>query len=416
MPPERHSLAREVQAFVERAADLLDISDQMRDLLRSPYRELQFELPLRGNNGHLREFRGFRVQHNQSRGPFKGGLRYHRDVNLDHFRALAETMTMKCALVDVPFGGAKGGINCDPSTLAANEREVLTKRFVERMGPLLGPGRDIPAPDMGTSSQEMAWILDAYTEDYGYQPAVVTGKPLQLGGSPGRASATGRGAMLLTAWVAEEHGIDLSQASIAIQGFGKVGRHAARLLAERGASIVAVSDSSGAVYNPAGLDVKKLFEAKENNRTRVADCGLDAEIIDGEELLYRDVDILIPAAIERVIHGDNCRRIRAKVIVEAANLPTTSDADLALEKAGTTVVPDILANAGGVVVSYLEYVQNHQRYRWEESRIHDELERKLAAAWQDVRGRATSDDVSYRTAAYEIACQRVAEAIELRGF
>ncbi|MEX0938562.1 MAG: Glu/Leu/Phe/Val dehydrogenase [Pirellulales bacterium] len=412
------SLRERSRGFLDSALDRLDVHDEMRYLMCTSYREVRFELPLRRSDGSMAVFQGYRIQHDQSRGPFKGGLRYHPDVDTDHFRALASAMTWKCAVVDVPFGGAKGGINCDPHSLSRFDLEVLTKRFVERLGSLIGPNVDIPAPDMGTGQREMAWIFEAYAQNHGHEPAVVTGKPLQLSGSHGRTEATGRGVALLTAWAAEGQGIRIKKSRIAIQGFGNVGRHAAQFLHEQGARIVAVSDVKGALYKEDGLDIPTLLTATQSSdgHTPVQDVEVGGKAITNEELLELDVDILIPAAIEGVLHEGNARNIKAKMIVEGANLPTTSEADDILYSRQVCIVPDILANAGGVTVSYLEWVQNRQRYRWTAQKVNDRLEEVMQAGWQSVCQRAKEEQSSYRMAAYVTAAQRVKEAIELRGF
>lgn len=407
-----------VEFYLHAALDRIDVGDEMRHLMTTPYREIKFGLPLRTADGGLRLFQGFRVQHNHSRGPFKGGLRYHPSADLEHFRDLASVMTWKCALVDLPFGGAKGGISCDTNELTAHECEVLTKRFVDRLDEVLGPDHDIPAPDVGTSAREMAWILEAYAQDFGFEPGVVTGKPLQLGGSPGREAATGRGAAQVACWAAQEHGIDTKQATVAIQGFGNVGRHLAKCLSEHGAKVVAVSGSQAGLFAANGLDISEIIDAvcANGKNVPVSEVNCDAERIDNEELLQLDVDVLIPAAIENEIHEGNADQLRAKLIVEAANMPVTSAAAEVLAGRGVPVVPDILANAGGVTVSYLEWVQNRQRYRWEESKVNAELEVRMRNAWDNVRGRAVEEQLSYRLAAFVLATERVKEAIQLRGF
>ncbi len=412
------NLEQRSRGFLTDAMGHLDVNEEMQHLLISPYREIKFELPLRTPDGTLHLYHGYRVQHDQSRGPFKGGLRFHPDVDLEHFRALASTMTWKCALVDIPFGGAKGGIDCDPQELPARSLEVLTKRFTERLGSLIGPNRDIPAPDMGTGPREMAWIMEGYSQDFGHEPGVVTGKPIQLGGSPGRLEATGRGVALLTEWSAEEHGINLEGATVAIQGFGNVGRYAAKFLHEDGAKIVAVSDVSGALYRRKGLDIPALLQATEDTAPppKLTELDVEAEKLENEELLTLDVDILIPAAISGVINGHNGRDIKATLLVEGANLPVTCEGDAILEDQGVHVIPDILANAGGVATSYLEWVQNRLRYRWTEKRVNSELADFLNRGWQQVKQRAREENLSYRRAAYAIAVQRVIEATHLRGF
>lgn len=419
MPKQSTNLEAKCSGFVSAAVDRLGIGSEMRQLLISPFREIKFELPMRMDDGSLRLYHGFRVQHNQSRGPFKGGLRYHPDVDQEHFRALASAMTWKCALVDIPFGGGKGGINCDPRDMSHHEREVLTKQFTERVSTVIGPDRDVLAPDMGTGPREMAWIFEAYSQDFGHEPAVVTGKPVPLGGSEGRIEATGRGVALVTSWAAEAHGIDLRQARIAIQGFGNVARHAAQSLANKGAAIVAVSGKSGGLFRDRGLDVPSLLSATEDREhppPPLTELDVDAAPISNAELLQLDVDILIPAAVSNAIDQDNADQVQARMVVEGANLPTTSDGAARLEERGIPMIPDILANAGGVTVSYLEWVQNRQRYRWPESRVNEELTGFLKTAWHTVSRRAREDDSSYRAAAYLTAVERVCKAIKLRGF
>jgi len=409
---------RTCEKFLDRAFDALQVEPEMRHLLRGCYREVRFELPLKRDDGSISLFYGYRVQHDQSRGPFKGGLRYHPDVDFDHFVALATLMTWKSALIDLPFGGAKGGVNCDPGELSEHELELLTKRLVERIAMIIGPDRDIPAPDMGTGPREMAWIVDAYAHQHGFTPGVVTGKPLELGGSPGRVEATGRGVAQIAALAAEAKGIDLEKATVAIQGFGKVGAHAARFLAERGAGIVAVSDATSGWHDPGGLDIDRLFKTvHEADRARpLSDIDTSGSRISNADLLELKVDILVPAAIGHVITGKNAGRVRSGLIVEAANMPLDCEADELLRDQGVTIVPDLLANAGGVTVSYFEWVQNRQSYRWSEEDVNDELERRLGKAWDLVSGRAEKERVDLRLAAYMIAVERVIRAINLRGF
>ncbi len=422
MSEDRHGPLECSQAFLDQALRGLGASPEQRTLLKGAHREIKVELPIRRDDGELAVFSGFRVQHDNSRGPFKGGLRFHPDVDVEHFRGLASVMTWKTAVVDIPFGGAKGGIDCDSHELSRQELEVLTKRFTDKMEIVLGPNRDIPAPDVGTGPREMAWILDQYSKSNGYEPGVVTGKPIQLAGSPGRVEATGRGVAMLTAWACEAHDVDLDGATVAIQGFGNVGSHAARFLAERGAAVVAVSDARGAVHRETGLDVPALLERKrqeEENRggyVSLQELDVEGEPITNAQLLTLDVDVLVPAAIEGVLHAGNADDVAAGLVVEAANLPTDCEAAATLDERGIPVVPDILANAGGVTVSYLEWVQNRERYRWAEERVNEELESFLRRAWEQVRDTAREEGVSYRLAAYRIAAERVMEATRLRGF
>ena len=403
--------------FLSAALDHLDIDDEMRRLLQSSNCEARYELPLRREDGSIEQYHGYRVQHDRSRGPFKGGLRFHADVTLDEFRDLASTMTWKTAVVDVPFGGAKGGIDCNPKELTRAELEILTKRFVERLGPLIGPARDIPAPDMGTDEQVMAWIVEAYSKRHGDHNSVVTGKPVALGGIAERTGATGLGVANMTRWALEAASEDVAEARVAIHGFGNVGSHAARLLARMGARVVAVSDSSGGVYRGEGLDIESMLEdRRQGGKVPVAELAPEADAISGDELLTCDADVLIPAAIAEVLDEDNADAVKAKLIVEGANLPTTFTADRILHDNGTRIVPDILANAGGVVASYIEWAQNRQGYRWTPERIEGELDRILRNAWSTVCDRADEDCKGLRSAAYSVAVDRVQTAMALRGF
>lgn len=397
--------------------ELLGLDEEIRLLLNTPFRVVEVELPLRRDDGSLAVHKGFRVQHDHSRGPFKGGLRYHPSVDREHALGLAQLMTWKTAVVDLPFGGGKGGIDVDPEAYSERELETLTKTFTTRLGNVIGPEKDIPAPDVGTGGREMAWIFEAYAKQHGAMPGVVTGKPVELGGSLGRVEATGRGVAFVAAWAAREEGLDLSEATVAVQGFGNVGSHAARFLQDRGCRVVAVSNRFGGILDEAGLDLAALIEARR-------EAGGDVELTDAApgdalesgELLELDVDILVPAALEGAIHDGNVDAVRARVIVEGANAPVERSCDGTLDDRGVTVVPDILANAGGVTVSYLEWVQNRQRYRWTEERVNRELEETLSRAWDGVRRRASQEDVTYRKAAYAIAIERVIRAVELRGF
>lgn len=402
--------------FLNHTLDRLDIDDELRYLLTSPYREVGFELPLTRDDGSLAVFRGYRVQHNQSRGPFKGGLRLHPESTLDHFRHLASLMTWKTAVVDIPFGGAKGGIDCDPSKLSSRELEVLIKKYVRRLNVMMGPERDIAAPDMGTGEQEMAWILEVFSHDYGHHPGVVTGKPVPLGGSPGRVEATGFGVAKVTEWAAAKRDLNLDGASVAVQGFGNVGSNAAAFLSEKGAKVVAVSDKDGAVLNRDGLDINQIKTSSNNQSCPVNEADCEGEAISNEDLLSLDVDILIPAAIGGAIDKDNVSDVKADLIVEAANMPVTFAAADYLADQGVDVVPDILANSGGVTASYLEWAQNHQRYHWDEEEIRKELEKILNRAWQKVNEYRHKHDLLLRQAAYDIAVDRVIQATSLRGF
>lgn len=406
-----------VDQFSTAAFNYLDLDEETQRLLLGPYRELQFELPLRRSDGSLKVYYGYRVQHENARGPLKGGLRYHPSVDMDHSVALATVMTWKTAVVNVPFGGAKGGINCDPKELSAAELETLTKRMVKRLDGFIGPDIDIPAPDMGTGPREMAWIFSAYSGRHGYSPGVVTGKPVELGGSQGRIAATGRGVALMAKCAARANNLGLDEATIAIQGFGNVGSYAAKLLSEAGAKVVAVSGASGGWHKESGLNIENMFQsAQEDGKVPLAEMEVDGETIDNEELLSLDVDILIPAAIGGTITEDNAAKIQASLVVEGANIPVTFEADQILKDKGVAVVPDVLANAGGVTVSFYEWVQNNQRFSWSESRVNDELENCMVQAWEVVSQRAEDANISYRMAAYAVAVERVLHAIEMSGF
>jgi glutamate dehydrogenase (NAD(P)+) len=404
----------EVNLLFDRAAERLGVEPEYRRLLKNTYRELRVQVPLRLDNGRLEEFIGYRVQHNGVRGPYKGGIRYHPSVDLDHVRALASLMTWKTALVNIPFGGAKGGISCDPAKLSARELQGLTRSFARKIDLALGVYRDIPAPDVNTNAQTMAWIMDEYGKKHGHAPAIVTGKPLDLGGSKGREAATGRGVVLTTGEAVRDLLPGLARPTVAIQGFGNVGSHAARIFAEEGGgTVTAVADVGGGVLNRRGLDVKALLAHAAGQRTVAGFAG--GEAISNDDLLALDVDVLIPAALEGVLHGGNAGKVRAKLIVEAANHPLTPEADDALERRGVPVVPDILANAGGVVVSYFEWVQNLQQLSWQEAEVNERLAGILTGAWRETRDRAKAVGVSLRTAAFMIAIDRVWRATKLRG-
>lgn len=386
----------------------------MFDLLATPRRELTVSIPLRRDDGTIEVLIGHRVQHNYSRGPAKGGLRFSPHVDLDEVRALAMWMTWKCALLDVPYGGAKGGVTIDPRHYSAAELERVTRRYTSEIMPLIGPDHDIPAPDIGTDEQTMAWLMDTYSVNTGHTVlGVVTGKPISLGGSHGRAAATSRGVVHVAHLALAHLGISRQHASAAVQGFGKVGRGAARLLAESGTRVTAVADQYGAIHHDNGIDVMEL-EAYVDARGTVV--GFDgAEAIDPALLLELEVDLLVPAAVEGVIHAGNAERVRARLVVEGANGPTTSDADDILRRRGITVVPDILANAGGVIVSYFEWVQANQAYWWTEDQVNQRLAERMTAAWHDVRQFADTHDTTLRSAATRLAVQRVAHAHTQRG-
>jgi len=404
-----------VDSQFERAANLINLDDYMRRILQRPFREVQVEVPVRMDDGRIEVFTGYRIQHNGARGPCKGGIRYHPDADHDEVLGLATIMTWKTALMDIPFGGAKGGVAVDPKQLSKLELERLTRRFTQRISIVLGPYRDIPAPDVATNAQVMAWILDEYSSRHGYTPAAVTGKPISLGGSLGREEATGRGVMYVMMEYSRDFGIPLKGSRVVIQGFGNVGGHLARLLhAEAGAKVIAVSDVSGGVVNEGGLDIPGLL-AHTAGRKPVSEWKA-GKAISNEQLWTIPCDWLVPAALGGVITKEaNARTLDCRVVVEGANEPTTPTADLILEERGISVIPDFLANAGGVTVSYYEWAQNLQQYRWTHEQVNRELQATITKAYVGVRDLAKQKGVTFRTAAYAIALQRVAEAERLRG-
>jgi glutamate dehydrogenase (NAD(P)+) len=394
--------------YFRKAADALDLPPLVRDILLTPFRSVKVELVIESDSGELLHFVGYRIQHNRARGPLKGGLRYHPAVDEDEATALATLMTWKTAVVDIPYGGAKGGINCDPATLSVRELESLTRQFVERIKDVIGPTLDIPAPDVNTDARVMGWIMDEYSKYAGFSPGVVTGKPLQLFGSYGREEATGRGVTVVLEEALAEQKRKLEGVTVAMQGFGNVGSHAARLLAARGAKIVAVGDHAGGIANAKGIDVEALASWTRMHRTVKGFAGGDA--FDGREVLTWEADVLIPAALGDVLTRDNAEHVRAGMIVEGANAPTTPEADEIFQRRGITVVPDILANAGGVTVSYFEWAQNIQQFRWELERVNTELDRVMRRAYADVRRIARDMKVDSRTAALILAIRRVGQA------
>ncbi|MQG21590.1 MAG: glutamate dehydrogenase [SAR202 cluster bacterium] len=404
----------QVNHFFDKTADRLQLDQGLRDIMKQPYRELRVQLPIRMDNGDIKVFTGYRVQHNGARGPYKGGVRYHPEADLEEVRALASLMTWKTALVDIPYGGAKGGVQVDPKLLSTDELNRLTRRYTQSIEHVIGPNRDIPAPDLGTHGQTMAWMMDAYGQLRGHTPAIVTGKPIAMGGSLGREAATGRGVTYILQAVTKDLAIDMKKARIVVQGFGNVGSWAARLIYESGGTITAVSGVDGGVFNSNGLDIGQLVEHSENTG-RVSDFN-GGQPISNQELLELDCDILIPAAIDNVIHKDNAANIKAAIILEGANHPTTPEADEILTARGVSVLPDILVNAGGVIVSYFEWTQNIQEFHWEEKRVNEELKKKILHAYYEVQNRANEHTITLREAAFEIGVQRVAEIVELRGF
>jgi glutamate dehydrogenase (NAD(P)+) len=402
------------QRQLDEVAKLIGLNESIHGYLRVPKRILEVSVPVRMDDGSFRMFAGYRVQHNMSRGPGKGGIRFHPDVTLDEIKALAMWMTWKCALVNIPFGGAKGGVICDPKHMSMQELENLTRRFTLEISVIIGPEKDIPAPDVYTTPQIMAWIMDTFSMQAGYSiPGVVTGKPISIGGSLGRDKATARGCLYVVDEAMHEIGREIREARVAIQGFGNAGMYAAQLMSQRGYHIVAVSDSQGGVADPHGLDVSRLMAYKLETGSVVGFAG--AHRIDNKEVLEYDCDVLVPAALEKVITVENAPRIKARIVAEAANGPTMPDADAMLFERGVMVLPDILANAGGVTVSYFEWVQDLQNNFWEEEEINERLKRKMVRAFRETYDQANRRKVSMRMGAYCVAVDRVAEATKLRG-
>ena len=401
-------------AQFERAADRLNLDPGLRQVLGTCKRELTTHFPVQMDDGSTKVFTGYRVQHNLARGPAKGGIRYHPSVSLDEMRALAMWMTWKSAVVNLPYGGAKGGVIVDPKSLSQTELENLTRRYATEISIIIGDNQDIPAPDMGTDERVMAWIMDTISMHRGYTVVgAVTGKPVSVGGTLGRKEATGRGILYLIQQLAGDHGISLDGATVAIQGFGNVGGVAATLLAGEGARIVGLSDTSGCLYNGKGLDVQTLWRRKREGAS-LSDLG-GGDCLDGAELLSLQVDFLVPAALEGQITAQTARHMRAKFVVEGANGPTTPEGDAVLAEKGVVVLPDILANAGGVIVSYFEWVQDLQFFFWEEDQVRERLQRVITRAYREVCARAQKENVSLREAALLLAVSRVEEATRVRG-
>jgi glutamate dehydrogenase (NAD(P)+) len=402
------------EARFDEAAARLKLDDGMQKILRSPTRELTVYLPVQLDDGRLEVFTGYRVQHSIVRGPGKGGIRYAPDVTLDEIRALAAWMTWKCAVVNIPFGGAKGGVVCDPALLSDSELERITRRYTAEILEFLGPESDVPAPDINTNAQTMAWIMDTYSKHNRYtETAVVTGKPLDLGGSLGRQEATGRGCLIVTLEALRKLGMDPFNTTVVVQGFGNVGGTAARLMARTGLRVISVIELDGAVYNPHGLDIEALMRHRAETGSILDFPG--AENMDRDEALYLDCHVLVPAAKENVITSQNAHRIRARIICEGANGPTTAVADTILAERNIFVIPDILANAGGVTVSYFEWVQDRQGFFWNEQLVNGRLEEIMVNSFRDVVGYAERHQVNNRIAAYMLALDRVAFALKLRG-
>ena len=412
--PEHGPLFAAMLHEFDGAARILNLEPGIWRILTHPKRQIVVSCPVQMDNGEIEVFTGYRVQYNITLGPAKGGIRYHPDVSLDEVTALAAWMTWKCAVAHIPFGGGKGGIVCDPTRMSKRELEALTRRYIAEIMDAIGPEKDVPAPDVNTNDQVMAWIMDTYSMHVGHTAtAVVTGKPVELGGSLGRREATGRGVMIVTREAAKHLGIDIKGATIAIQGFGNVGSVSAELLAATGARIVAVTDWKGGVYNEKGLDVAALVEHARQHKTVAGFAGGTA--LTNDELWELDVDVLIPAALENQITMDNAPKIRAKILTEGANGPTTPDAHDHLHKRGVFVIPDILANSGGVTVSYFEWVQDRYGYFWDLEDVNARLEKKMREAFDDVLQTSLTHNVDLRTAAYVVAVARVGTVTKMRG-
>lgn len=404
------------QAQLDKAASILKLDPGIHAALREPMRELHVSLPVKMDDGSVKVFKGFRVQYNDARGPNKGGIRFHPEETIDTVRALAAWMTWKTAVVDIPLGGGKGGVICNPKELSDMELERLSRAYIDQVGRILGPEKDVPAPDVYTTPQIMAWMMDEYSKITGYNsPGVITGKPLAVGGSEGRGDATARGGAYVVREAAKHLGIDLKKASVAIQGFGNAGQFAATLFASLlGCKIVAVSDTKGGIYCEDGIDVKAIVKHKLSTGSVVGFPG--TRPVNNGDILELTVDILVPAALENVITADNADNIHAKIICELANGPTTPEADEILYKNNVFVIPDFLANSGGVTVSYFEWVQNVTNFYWDEENIHEKLDAKMTKAFKDVLVMSRDYNVDMRTAAYMVSIQRVAEAMKLRGW
>ena len=402
-------------AQFDRAAEAMNLDQNLRERLKLPQRSLVVNLPVRMDDGHVEVFTGYRVQHDSSRGPSKGGIRYHPDVNLGEVAALAMWMTWKCALADLPYGGAKGGVKVSPKLLSRGELQRLTRRYAAEIFPLIGPEKDVPAPDVGTDAQVMAWIMDTYSQQVGYAvPGVVTGKPLSIGGSRGREEATGRGVVYITLEALRHLKIDIGNTTVAIQGFGNVGSHTALIMQECGARVVAVSDVTGGLYNPAGLNVAELLRRYKTRREPLRDMKM-GDVITNEELLQLDCTVLVPAALSEQITKRNAAHLRCRVLAEGANGPTTLEADQILEDKGVFILPDILANSGGVIVSYFEWVQDVQRFFWKAKDVQERLQDIQNSAFHRTLQFATTKKTSMRMAALMSGIDKVAQAHLDRG-
>jgi glutamate dehydrogenase (NAD(P)+) len=404
-----------VNHYFDVAADRLGVPDDLRAVLRSAYREVQVQIPVRLSDGKVHVFSGYRVQHNGARGPYKGGIRYHPEVDLDEVRALASLMTWKTAIAGIPFGGAKGGVNCPAGDLERSELQQITRSFMDKIEKVLGPNRDIPAPDVNTNAQVMAWMMDEYGKLHGHTPAIVTGKPISLEGSYGREAATGRGLVYLYREAAPSLGLTPSETRVVVQGYGNVGSWAARIMQQLGCRLVAASDAHGAIRDDGGIDANALADHVAAGG-KLGEFG-GAETISPEELLETECEVFIPAALGGMIHAENADCLKCRVVIEGANSPTTPNADEILTDKGVFIIPDVMANAGGVVVSYFEWVQNLQHFRWDEREVNDKLGMIMRRAYREVVARTKDDDgSSLRVAAYQTGIERVLEAARTRGY
>ena len=402
---------------MEKAMKLGNIDTSMFEILKNPQRETKVYLPVEMDDGSVRVFEGYRVQHSNIRGPFKGGIRFHQNCDLDEVKALATWMTLKCAVADIPYGGAKGGIQVDPSTLSERELRALTRRYTFAIAPIIGADTDIPAPDVNTNFQTMAWVLDTYSQLKGHPcPGVVTGKPIELGGSRGRNSATGRGVVISTKLILALDGRTLEDTTVAIQGMGNVGANAARIFYHRKAKIVALSDISGGIYCEDGLDADAVSAFLEQGNVMIKDYNAESVVhISNEEVLTCKCDVLVPAALENQITADNAAKLNCSYVVEAANGPTTEEADQILDERGITLLPDIFANSGGVIVSYFEWVQNIQELTWDRDQVNEMLEKLMSRSFQNILDEKEAHHCSYRMAAYIVALKKLVYAEKLKG-
>ncbi len=403
-----------VRHYFDRACDRLELRDDLRTVFWTPYREVTVQIPVKLSDGEVHVFSGYRIQHNGARGPYKGGVRFHPEVDIDEVRALASLMSWKTAVVGVPFGGAKGGVNCPAGDLDPAEIQQIARSFMDKIEKVLGPTRDIPAPDVNTNAQVMAWFMDEYGKLHGHTPAICTGKPIELEGSHGREAATGRGCVYMFREAAPQLGLSPADVTFAVQGFGNVGSWAARLMHQLGSRMVAVSDATGAIRNDAGIDPDALRSFLDQGGELTEFEG--SEKIDPDDLVAVECDVLIPAALGGMIHEGNVERLSCKMLIEGANSPTTPAADAVLNEKGVYTVPDVMANAGGVVVSYFEWVQNLQHFRWEEREVNDKLATIMRRAYREVSGRAREDGIPLRDAAYEVGIERVVQAARTRGY